>query len=104
MSDLRARAIQLVTNEPDLCMEIARLINDRTLSSLGLTERQRELYEFIAAYIGKRGVAPNYDEMRDHLGVSSKSTISEVLACLKDRGVIRWVPNRARAIQIIGGI
>ncbi len=67
---------------------------------MGLTAKQRELYDFIAATIAETGVAPSFDEMAAAVGLTSKGRIAEILDALVERGCIRRIPNRRRAIEI----
>ena len=66
----------------------------------GLTRKQNELFRFIISYFEQHGVSPSYDEMKDALGLSSKSSIHRLLEALEERGRIRRQPGRARAIVI----
>lgn len=68
---------------------------------MGLTSKQRALYDFIAARIAERGVAPSYSEMTAAMGCASKGHVGEALDRLEERGCIRRLPGRARAIEII---
>lgn len=71
----------------------------------GLTPRQRELLSFIRSYSADRnGVSPTFDEMKDHLGLSSKSGISRMVAAMEERGAIRRLKNRARAIVVVEAV
>lgn len=69
---------------------------------IGLTPRQRELLDYIRARLAKDGVAPSFEEMREHLGVSSKSGVFQLLRTLEEKGRIRRLPDRARAIEVVG--
>jgi SOS-response transcriptional repressor LexA len=71
---------------------------------IGLTPKQRQLYDFIAAEIANKGYAPSFDEMKAAMGLKSKSNIWEMLRILEERGAIRRMPNRARSIEIIGQV
>lgn len=66
-----------------------------------LTQRQLQLLQFIASYQQGRGVPPSFDEMRDALELRSKSGIHRLISGLVERGYIRRLPNRARAIEVI---
>jgi repressor LexA len=66
-----------------------------------LTERQRQAFTFISERIEECGVAPNYDEIRDRLGLASKSGVHRLLDGLEERGFIRRLKHRARAIEVI---
>lgn len=65
-----------------------------------LTPKQRELLDFIKSYIDANGVGPSFEEMRKHLGQTSKSGIHRLLAGLEERGLIKRLAYRARAIEI----
>ncbi|OOG63612.1 LexA repressor [Ensifer sp. M14] len=68
----------------------------------GLTPRQSELLSFIRSYSAdKNGVSPTFDEMKDHLGLCSKSGISRMVAAMEERGAIRRLKNRARALVVV---
>lgn len=69
---------------------------------MGLTSTQKELLDFIQDRIARTGIAPSYEEMRDHLDVSSKSGIFRLLNALEDKGRIRRLHHRARSIEVIG--
>lgn len=103
MSDLRARAHQMITNEPDLCMEIAKLIDERTSANMGLTSRQRELMDFIRMRQRSVGIAPTQEEMANHMRLSSRGAVNRLVDALEERGAIRRMPGKARAIQVVGG-
>lgn len=66
----------------------------------GLTRRQRDLLAFIAGYIEREGVAPNYAEMVIGIGAKSKSAIARLVDGLVERGHLVRVPFRARAIAL----
>lgn len=66
-----------------------------------LTRKQRELLELIHDRLRSEGVPPSYDEMKDALGLKSKSGIHRLITALEERGFIRRLAHRARAIEII---
>ena len=66
-----------------------------------LTRKQRDLLDIISEGIAREGVPPSYEEMKKALGVSSKSGIHRHVIALEERGFIRRLPNRARAIEIL---
>ena len=66
-----------------------------------LTQKQLELLTFLTNNLKKNGVAPSFDEMKDALDLKSKSGIHRLVSALEERGFIRRLPNRARAIEII---
>src|SRR5438309_8854195 len=84
--------------------------NPTTPSSLGnanwglfemLTRKQYELLRFISERLKESGVPPSFDEMKDALDLRSKSGIHRLITALEERGFIRRLPNRARAIEVI---
>jgi repressor LexA len=66
-----------------------------------LTRKQFELLVFIHERQGDGGVSPSFDEMKDALGLKSKSGIHRLISALEERGFIRRLPHRARAIEIL---
>jgi repressor LexA len=66
-----------------------------------LTEKQKELLLFIHARMQEKGVPPSFDEMKDALDLKSKSGIHRLITALVERGFIRRLPHRARAIEVI---
>ena len=66
-----------------------------------LTRKQFELLRFIHERLKEAGVPPSFDEMKDALDLRSKSGIHRLIKALEERGFIRRLPNRARAIEVI---
>ncbi len=66
-----------------------------------LTRKQYELLRFINERLTESGVPPSFDEMKDALDLRSKSGIHRLITALEERGFIRRLPNRARAIEVI---
>src|SRR5712672_740285 len=66
-----------------------------------LTRKQYELLRFINERLKEAGVPPSFDEMKDALDLRSKSVIHRLITALEERGFIRRLPNRARAIEVI---
>ena len=66
-----------------------------------LTRKQSELLEYLTTHLSMNDVSPSFDEMRDALGLASKSGIHRLVSGLEERGYIRRLPNRARAIEIL---
>ena len=66
-----------------------------------LTQRQLQLLRFIYAYVAEHGVPPSFDEMRAALKLRSKSGIHRLISGLEERGYIRRLAYRARAIEIL---
>jgi repressor LexA len=66
-----------------------------------LTAKQRELLQFIHDRLGKSGVSPSFDEMREALDLKSKSGVHRLISALEERQFIRRLPNRARALEVL---
>nr|WP_321456929.1 transcriptional repressor LexA [uncultured Cohaesibacter sp.] len=66
-----------------------------------LTRKQHELLMFIHERIKESGVPPSFDEMKDALDLRSKSGIHRLITALEERGFIRRLPNRARALEVL---
>ena len=66
-----------------------------------LTHQQEKLLQFINNFQLKSNVTPSFDEMKDGLGLKSKSGIHRILSALEERGYIRKLNNRARAIEVL---
>jgi len=66
-----------------------------------LTPKQKELLMFIHERVKESGVPPSFDEMKDALDLRSKSGIHRLITALEERGFIRRLPHRARALEII---
>lgn len=66
-----------------------------------LTRKQHELLRFIQERLKESGVPPSFDEMKEALDLKSKSGIHRLITALEERGFIRRLPNRARALEII---
>ena len=66
-----------------------------------LTRKQFELLRFINERLKESGIPPSFDEMKDALDLRSKSGIHRLITALEERGFIRRLPNRARAIEVI---
>lgn len=69
--------------------------------SMGLTEMQYKCLDIIETYIADTGRPPSFDEMTEGLGLKSKSGVHRIVAGLEERGRIRRLPNRARAIEVL---
>ena len=66
-----------------------------------LTRKQYELLVYIHQRLKEAGVPPSFDEMKDALDLRSKSGIHRLIKALEERGFIKRLPNRARAIEVI---
>ncbi len=65
-----------------------------------LTKQQKNLLLFINERLSDDGIAPSFDEMRDALGLKSKSGVHRMVAALVERGFLERLPNRARALAV----
>ena len=71
-------------------------------STFGLTPKQIDLYRYLLEYsAAKPGQSPSYDEMADHLGLSSKSGVCRLIDCLEERGFLRRLRGRARSLELL---
>lgn len=66
-----------------------------------LTRKQHELLMFINQRLQDAGIPPSFDEMKDALGLRSKSGIHRLITGLEERGFVRRLPHRARALEIL---
>ncbi|RVU17140.1 transcriptional repressor LexA [Methylobacterium oryzihabitans] len=66
-----------------------------------LTHKQLDLLRFIQQRMRETGVPPSFDEMKDALDLKSKSGIHRLITALEERGFLRRLPNRARAIEVL---
>src|SRR5271157_5366597 len=66
-----------------------------------LTKKQRELLLYINRRLTATGVSPSFDEMKDALSLKSKSGIHRLVSGLEERGFIRRLPHRARALEVV---
>ena len=66
-----------------------------------LTKKQHQLLLFIRDRVNRDGVAPSFDEMKEALKLQSKSGIHRLIMALEERGFLRRLPHRARALAVI---
>jgi repressor LexA len=66
-----------------------------------LTRKQHDLLMFIHERMKETGIPPSFDEMKDALDLASKSGIHRLITALEERGFIRRLPNRARALEVV---
>lgn len=66
-----------------------------------LTAKQHQLLQFIHRRLQETGVSPSFDEMKDALGLKSKSGVHRLINALEERGFIKRMANRARALEIL---
>jgi repressor LexA len=70
-------------------------------AAIMLTRKQHELLMFINERIKTDGVSPSFDEMKDALALKSKSGIHRLITGLEERGFLKRLPHRARALEVI---
>jgi repressor LexA len=68
---------------------------------IGLTGKQAELLSYLRGQ-AVAGLCPSFEEMKDATGLRSKSGVHRMIRALEERGHIRRLPNRARAIEVVG--
>src|SRR3954451_10593980 len=66
-----------------------------------LTRKQHELLLFINRRLAQDGVSPSFEEMKDALGLRSKSGIHRLITGLAERGFLKRLPHRARALEVV---
>ena len=66
-----------------------------------LTAKQHELILFIQQRLEETGISPSFEEMKDALDLKSKSGVHRLISALEERGFIRRLPNRARALEVL---
>lgn len=65
-----------------------------------MTKRQRQMFDFIRGYWKERGYSPSYREIADGVGIRSISGVSRMLICLQERGLVTFLPHKARSIFV----
>ncbi len=66
-----------------------------------LTRKQHELLTFIQIRLEESGISPSFEEMKEALDLKSKSGVHRLISALEERGFIRRLPNRARALEVL---
>ena len=66
-----------------------------------LTKKQKELYDFLKFYIEKNSISPSFEEMKKAVNLKSKSGIHRLISSLEERGFIKRLKHKARAMQIL---
>jgi repressor LexA len=66
-----------------------------------LTDREREVYDFVRAYTRRHGVPPKLREIGAHLGVASRGTVHRYLRAIEEAGLIAITPDRARGVRLV---
>jgi len=70
------------------------------MTTYSLTQKQKDALDFITGYIGEFGKGPSFDEIKDGLGIRSKSGVHRLVSALVERGYLVRIPNRARALAL----
>src|SRR6476620_9503051 len=68
-----------------------------------LTRKQHQLICFIEDKLAETGISPSFEEMKEALALKSKSGVHRLISALEERGFIRRLPNRARALEVLRG-
>ena len=66
-----------------------------------LTQKQYQLLHYVNGHLKQNGIAPSFEEMKEHLGLRSKSGVHRLIKALEERGFIRRLHHRARALEVI---
>ncbi|HTM94192.1 MAG TPA: repressor LexA, partial [Croceibacterium sp.] len=66
-----------------------------------LTAKQHELLLFIQRKLEETGISPSFEEMKEALELKSKSGVHRLISALEERGFLRRLPNRARALEVV---
>ncbi len=66
-----------------------------------LTAKQHELIRFISNRLEDTGISPSFEEMKEALNLKSKSGVHRLISALEERGFLRRLPNRARALEVL---
>jgi repressor LexA len=66
-----------------------------------LTAKQHELIRFIQQRLEETGISPSFEEMKEALDLKSKSGVHRLISALEERGFLRRLPNRARALEVV---
>jgi len=66
-----------------------------------LTAKQHELLLYIQRKLEETGISPSFEEMKDALDLKSKSGVHRLISALEERGFLRRLPNRARALEVL---
>ena len=66
-----------------------------------LTKRQKELFDYLSEYISKNSISPSFEEMKVAVNLKSKSGIHGLITSLEQRGFIKRLKHKARAMQVL---
>ena len=65
-----------------------------------LTKKQKELFDFLKSYIAENEISPSFEEMKEAVNLKSKSGIHRLITSLEQRGFIKRLKHKARAMEI----
>jgi len=82
-------------------LDLFRFWNATSREIAMLTRKQLELLLFINERLKEEGVPPSFEEMKDALNLQSKSGVHRLIVALEERGFLRRMPNRARALEVV---
>ena len=68
---------------------------------IGLTHKQRDCLSFIRSYTDEHGACPSFQQMADALDLGSKGAVSRLILALEERGHIRRLPGKVRALEVL---
>ena len=68
---------------------------------MALTKRQRQIYDYIADFVGRNGYSPSFEEIGDGMGLSSLATVHKHISNLEKKGLLKRDYNRSRSIDVI---
>jgi len=71
------------------------------MQQYGLTLKQLECYNFIKNYIAKKIISPSYNEIKEAVGLQSKSSVNAYIKNLEERGYVKRIPGKARSLVLI---
>lgn len=93
------QAREFIRKNPALAREIAVQFNSRTISK-GLTERQRDCLVFIRDFVSANGFSPSFEEIREALGLASRSGVHRLVHDLEERGYVHCPGGKSRALSL----
>jgi len=70
-------------------------------TTMALTQRQKQVYDFISVFVDKNGYSPSFDEIREGLGLNSLATVHKHVTNLEQKGLLRRDYNRSRSIDLL---
>jgi DNA-binding MarR family transcriptional regulator len=103
MTDLSTVARDLIQDDLALALEVHRQLMARNSPiGFGLTAKEASVLAYLRDRARESEIAPSFEEIMAHFDIGSKSTVHRILTALEERGKIQRLPNRPRAIAIVG--